>query len=269
MKTTVALLRKVRTTKNEWQYIVNGSVHNVSTAGAVVEQFIDVVEDMKKNYYVEGSRFVIISRSLINEIEVELDELYPELTFLKLKDVSAVNTFTTTFNQPSVKKRAASRTLFIASDASGGRSHSSATWAWATSGASASYNMGVCPLHDTNLAEFEGLLRAIIDNQYTACGILHIYSDSLNALEMFEKSVRGDMPLRKDIAGYFKPMVAEARRVMARKTVKTQWVRSHRSHRLNTVADFLSRHARKNNFHGVIKTEAWYEADAMMEMCRR
>lgn len=268
MNTVVALLRKVRTVRNEWQYIVNGNVHTVSTSGDVVEQFIDVVEHMKKDYYREGNRFVIISRSLISEIESELDELYPEITFLKLKDVSAVQAFTFTFSQPSVKKKAASRTLFISSDASGGRAHSSSTWAWATSGVAASYNMGVCTLHDINLAEFEGLLRAIIDNQYTAARAIHIYSDSLNALEMFRQSVVGDAPLRADIAKYFSSMVKEARKVMLRKKVTTEWVRGHRSHRLNTAADFLSRHARKNNSQGEIHTEAWMQADAMIEMLR-
>jgi len=265
--TQVVLLRKIRASREDWAFMVDRTRTVFTTGGGpMVEQFIDVMEEIMERYAANGERIVIISPSLVPSILREMDELYPSVKFMKLADSAQLNAFMRAFTADAPMKRGQGKTLFIGSDASGGHHKTISAWAWATSGPEATYSMGICEFRDINISEFEGILRAIIENQDADYERFHVYSDSQRAIDYFERGVVGDdvLPFTED--NYLAELIDSAREVMLRKNVRVEWVRGHRGHRLNTAADIISRHARKSAQSGKSIRMMQREADAMFSL---
>jgi ribonuclease HI len=268
--TKVVLLRKMRKSATDWAYLVgHESTVFTTNGGPIVEQFIDVVEDIKDNHVGPDEKLLIITRAFSHIIAVEAKELYPEVTFLKLSDAAQAAAFLKAFSAPAPAKRGQSRTLFIGSDASGGHEGTICAWAWCTNGKNANYSMGICEFRDINISEFEGILRAIIENQDTKFDRIHVYSDSKNAIDFYNRGVVGNEVLNITEGNYLADLVTEARQVINRRHVTVEWVRGHRSHRLNTAADVISRHARMSAQSGKNIRQMQEEADVMFSIFRR
>lgn len=263
--TKVVLLQKVRRDRTMWHYMVDRVKANYSFEGTITESFAAVIEEIKRLHAPKGEKLIIISQSLMNKVEPVM-LTFPEITFLKLSEANLISAFLSAFTVPSYKAKSTPRTLFCGSDASGGHHETLSAWAWATE---TGYSMGVCQFRDVNISEFEGILRAIVENRGTPSPRIHVYSDSQNAIEIFNNAViRGGTP--KFMAGtYLEALVAEVREILNGKIVTVEWVRGHRSHRLNGAADCLSRHARRSAQTGRSIKTMQLEADAMFAMFAR
>jgi ribonuclease HI len=267
--TRVVLLRKIRSSREDWAYIVDRTQYVSHTnGGPMPEQFIDVMEEIRAEHAANGEKLVVISPSLVASIEEEKDELYPDVKFMKLADSAQLAAFMKVFTNPTPNKRGQGKTLFIGSDASGGHHETISAWAWATSGNDANYSMGICEFRDINISEFEGILRAIIENQDADYEKLHVYSDSQRAIDYFERAIEKDESLTFTSDNYLAELVDEVREIVVQKSVRVEWVRGHRGHRLNTAADVISRHARKSAQSGKSIRTMQREADAMFELFR-
>lgn len=262
--TTMVLLRKIRRAKFQWEYVVNGQKFLFTSEGDLFEQFFNAVEDVKSQLD-DDVNLVIMSPSLITMVEEPIREIYPDILFVKLNDSTMTTAFERAFNVDVTMRRANARTLFIGADASGGHQATISAWAWATHGVDGSYGMGICEFRDNNMSEFEGILRAIIENKDAPYEHFHIYSDSKNAIGYFEESMKG---VNLDIIGdsYLADLVDEVRFIAQAKKVTIGWVRGHRQHRLNMAADVISRHARKSAQSGKNVKTMMLEADAMFAL---
>jgi len=262
---TVVLLQKVRTSKESWVYILGNRKHVVTTEGSMLEQFFEVVYHIKSRVDAE-EQLVIISPSLITMIDEPIRELFPEILFIKFDGSTLKSEFLRRFDADVDRNRSGSRTLFIGADASGGHEETLSAWAWVTGGEEGNYGMGICQFRNNNISEFEGILRAIVENRDTKYDRMHVYSDSKNAIEYFERSVNGGEALALIAGTYLVDLVEEVREIAAEKLVTLGWVRGHRTHRLNTAADCISRHARKSAQSGKNLRQVNLEADAMFTL---
>jgi ribonuclease HI len=265
MATKVVLLQKVRTSKTDWVYIIGNEKHLFVSSGTILEQFYAAVEDIQSKN-AEENELVIISPSLISMIEDDIREFFPEILFIKFDQSALSGVFLKRFNIESLRKTYSGRTLYVGSDASGGHHKSVAAWAWCSGGFGGSYGMGICGFRDNNIAEFEGILRAIVENRETHFDRIHIYSDSQRALEYFERVVENEGYLPFVAGSYLEDLIEEAREVLGEKIVTLEWVRGHRTHRLNTTADCISRHARMSAQTGKNLRTVNLEADAMFSL---
>jgi len=266
MTTKVVLLQKVRRNRAGWNYMADREKFSFQSEGTIVDQIIDVVIDIQKNVAPNGEKLFIISHSIISIVDAIAKDLFPEITFMKLSDANLIAAFANAFVVPSYKKSNDQKTLFIGSDASGGHHETISAWAWATE---SSYSMGVCEFRDVNISEFEGILRAIIENRENAATKFHVYSDSTCAIAYFTAAVLGDEELEFVKGTYFVDLISEVKEILSLKTVKVEWVRSHKTHRLNGAADCLSRHARRSAQGGKSLKTTVVEADAMFTMFSR
>jgi len=265
MATKVVLLQKVRTSKTSWVCIIGNQKYLIETEGTILEQFYTAVENIQARTS-ESDDLVIISPSLISMIEETIRELFPQILFIKF-DKSALGTvFLQRFKVETLRKTYSGRTLYVGSDASGGHHKTLSAWAWASGGKGGSYGMGICGFRDNNIAEFEGILRGIVENRESHFDRIHIYSDSQRALEFFERAVVNDGNIPFLHGSYFEELIAEAKEVMGEKVVTHEWVRGHRTHRLNTTADCISRHARMSAQTGKNLRTVNLEADAMFSL---
>ena len=266
MTTKVVLLQKVRRDRAGWFYMVDRTQYAFAGEGTILDQFVSVVEEIKTTVAPNGEKLIIVSHSLITMVEALIREKFPEITFVKLSEVNLINALIDAFNVPSYKKKVTPKTLYIGSDGSGGHHNTISAWALATS---TGYGMGVCAFRDINISEFEGILRSLIENRDTVHPRIQIYSDSKNAIEYFMRIVMNNDSLDTLKGTYFDGLIEEAREVVKSKHVRVEWVRGHRSHRLNTAADAISRHARRSAQSGKNIKNMQIEADAMFTMFAR
>jgi ribonuclease HI len=268
--TKIVLIQKVRGSVDSWAYLVDKKLTNLTATNPMIaEQFYDVLEHIKLHEVPAGEEFIVVSPSLISMIEVDIRALFPEVTFIKLGDANLSRAFHDAFAVPSYQKKAHKTTLFIGSDASGGHRGTVCAWAWVTAGAEANYSMGICEFRDINISEFEGMLRAVIENQETKHARIHVYSDSTSAVDLFNRAIKDGETLDVTRGNYLTDLIAEVRKVSMVKNISVGWVRGHRKHRLNQAADCISRHARLSVQGGKSIRQMQSEADAMFEMFRR
>lgn len=264
--TTVVMLQKNRRTQ-KWQYLADHTqgILDIRTS-YLLEEFSEAIDQLKLKFNAGENQLVFLTRSYGKSVDREIRELHPDILFVKLSDMAMISAFISAFQVNAYKKRTNGRTLYIGSDGSGGHNETISGWAWASQD---SYNMGICQVRDINISEFEGMLRAIIDNKDTPYARICLYSDSIVASQNYEKAIVNGETLSFVEGAYLEPLVTEVREIVKDRIVKLVWVKGHRTHRLNTAADILSRHIRKWAFSGKGFRTIQMEADALFKMFER
>lgn len=265
---SVVLLQKIRQTNASWVYVYNNQKYVVHSDGDIFNQFLDAMIDIQSNVE-EGTRLVVISPTFIKRIEATMRDLFPEVTFITFDGANMRSIFRRAFHDAMKPRTSVNRVLYIGADASGGHHDSLSAWAWCSSGVDGSYGMGVCMFKNNNYSEFEGILRGIVENRESPYARLHVYSDSKNAIDFFTQTVVDGEMMDSLKDTYLVELIEEAREVCAEKKVTIEWVRGHRSHRLNQTADYISRLARKGAQSGRNLRTIQIEADALFEMFNR
>ena len=263
------LMRRAAPNKFEWRYLVDNQQITCFAAGEIADQLLEVLDEIQIIHSAPNTKLVVVTQSMPFLIENDIREMFPEILFLKLSESNLREAFKDAFAVPSYQRKVNKGTLFIGADASGGHEGTISAWAWVTSGVHATYSSGVCEFNNMNISEFEGILRGLIANKHTDHSRIHIYSDSQVALEMWERTIVGTTDFSFLANSSIAPLITEAREVVRNRKVTVEWVRGHRSHRLNQAADCLSRHTRRAVQSGQSMKAVKNEADAMFSMFRR
>jgi len=260
MNGTVVLLAKARRTRATWNYVV-GSDHGTLTGKDedLLAQMAKIV-DMFVSLY-EGEQIAVVSPQLVTYVRRGLQEKFPEIPFIPLTS-DLYGLFDRAFNQPSQRRRDNTNTLYVCSDASGGHMGIPAAWAWCSSGVNSDYGIGFSGRVNTNVAELEGLMSAIIAHEAHPASRVHVYSDSSNAVDDVASLAKGIMPKSAILHG-LTDLGEQTAEVMARRKVSVEWVRGHRQHRLNSMADSMSRFARHQFTQGKTLDQFTQETDAL------
>jgi ribonuclease HI len=109
-------------------------------------------------------------------------------------------------------------------------------------------------------------MQAIISNSETTANRIHIYSDSANAVDMYNYDlVEGIIPREARKHGLV-GVAKEAIEVINDRSVTVEWVKGHRQHRLNMIADAISRNARKKFVAGHNADEFAHDIDVTYQM---
>lgn len=262
MSKTLVLLKKksIRgTSKSRWTFILDGMEFETICDGDLHNQLNDAVDAIKGISDAEDN-LLVASPLLLPDVTELIQELHPNVQFVRVCGPVLGDTFKRAYGMPNTR-RGSGKTLFICSDASSRSGFS--TWAWCVFAAPGSYDMGVCAMDDTNVAELEGVLRGLIANKGTDYENIHLYSDSKNAVEFFDTVIvnGGTLPLLA--AAELDDVIEEAREIVRGKTVTIEWVRGHRAHRMNQAADQISRVARQAVVRGEDIETIRPETDAM------
>lgn len=250
MSSQVILMQK---RGHEWHYLVNREYHVVpSVKGTLLEQFVNAVTYLRDTHDFYDQHIIVCSGMLVKQIVTPLTLAFPLVTFVPINDSGVQNVFHNVLDAASANRQRnpsrAGSTLYVCSDASSEPSVGLAGWAWVANVAGvADYNFGVTEQSSIVHAELEGILRAIVDNGKRKFTTIHVYCDSQRSVEWAE-AILGSKNLRDY---FFKTMnkrlialALAAREVAQHKRVRLEWVRGHKSQRLNVGADYLSREAR-------------------------
>jgi ribonuclease HI len=188
---------------------------------------------------------------------------------MPITEASVSSFFDRAFEQTVPRRRVNQNILYIGSDSSGGHTGVLAAWAWASDGVTGAYDFGNSGHVNVNVSEFEGIMNAIVANADSTASRIHIYSDSANAVDMFNYDlVEGIIPREARKHGLV-GITKEALAVIQNRTVTVEWVKGHRKHRLNMIADSLSRHARKKFMSGHAAEDFVRETDALYSVFNR
>lgn len=252
MSTTV-MLHKERA-NYAWSYIIDHKYYvAVTPRGSLLEQMVHVLTEIQDTFDLFGKEVTVVSTTLLRSVLYDLTLSFPSMRFVPVADSEVARVFRNVMNRAGEdkglvrRKTRNSNTLYICSDASKSASHNMCGWAWfSTVEGSSGYGFGVSEHRSTVSAELEGILHAIIDNSGVKQKNLHIYCDSQRSVEWAQALLSKRLTTTKigAASGRLLALVHEARKVVEVKNVTVEWVRGHRSHRLNVAADYLSREAR-------------------------
>lgn len=247
MADVVVLLYKERT-KAVWSYVHGNTRYSLDANGPLLEQLVHVITHIRDTHDLYDENVVICSTAFVKSIFYDLTLIFPMIKFIPVKDAEIARIFHKVMERSAVRSRGSMKgdTLFVCSDASKGGTGSLAGWAWFSSASDKkSYNFGVSEHHSIVDAEFEGILHAIVDNANTRHKTIRVYCDSMRSVEFAQAMLEGKLHTLKVMENKkilkLMDVVLEVAKV---KNVQIQWVKGHRSHRLNVGADFLSRQAR-------------------------
>lgn len=247
MDNIVVLLTKERGTR-EWSYLIDSTRYYVATDGNLLEQTVGVITALRETHNLYNANVSICSTYFVESIFYDLTLIFPTMKLIPIVDADIARIFKKVVARSTTAGTRTKQgdTLFVCSDASKGAKGNLCGWAWFSSAAGQkSYNFGVSEQHSIVEAEFEGILHAIIDNGNTSHNTIHVYCDSQRSVEFAQALLAGKLKSIKSATSKRIMALADAAvEVAVRKNVKVQWVRGHRSHRLNVGADYLSRQAR-------------------------
>lgn len=263
----VVFMRKMRSTRSTWAYM---SDHNKGTMtapdGDLTVQMGTVVEALIR---MSGENITVVSPQLNNETRDNMLVLFPTVHFMPITESSVNTFFERAFVQATPRRRVNQNILYIGADASGGHKDVPAAWAWASDGVTGDYDFGFSGDVNVNVSEFEGIMNAIVANADSSANRIHIYSDSANAVDMFNYDmVEGIIPREARKYGLV-GIAKEAMTVIKNRAVTVEWVKGHRQHRLNMIADSISRHARKRFMSGYVAEDFVRETDALYAVFNR
>lgn len=270
---SVVFIKKIRSTQSTWMYLTDlGNGTFTAPYGDLTLQIGCVVEHIVS---FAGFGFTVVSPQLSAATRQDLEELFPELHFMQLTEHSIMTFFDRAVNQTVSRRRANPNTLYLGSDASGGAESNDgsgyvpAAWCWCSDGVNGGYDFGFSGEVNVNVAEIEGVMQAVIANQDSEANRIHIYCDSSNAVDMFNYDiVEGIVPREARKYGLV-GLAEETIQVVRNRRVTVEWVRGHRQHRLNMIADSISRHARKKFSAGYQAEDFVRETDALYSIFNR
>lgn len=250
----------------DWYYLMNRE-HFIVPAikGTLLEQFVNAVTYIRDEHDFYDQHIIVCSSMLVKDIVPSLSLAFPLVTFVPVIDSGVLNVFqkvmTSAFEDRQRNPSRAGSTLYVCSDASYGAAAGLAGWAWVANVAGvADYNFGVSEQSSIVHAELEGILHAIVDNGKQKFSTIHVYCDSQRSVEWAEAIINGKRlreHLFKTMNKRIQVLAMNAREVAQNKRVRLEWVRGHKSQRLNVGADFLSREARiAASRHGRLKADS-------------
>jgi ribonuclease HI len=250
MSDTVIFLNKERE-GYKWSYVFAGTRFFVTAHGNLLAQAVSVITHIRDTHELHDKSVSICSTAFHRSIFYDLTITFPMLKLIPVSDSDLARLFRKVMersdsHQPRVKN---SSTLFICSDASKSVNNNLCGWAWFSSETGKkSYNFGVTEQRSIVAAEFEGILHAIIDNANSAYSTIHVYCDSQRSVEFAQEVLTGRVRSSSTLKALgnkrIKRLAAEVLEISKTKNLRIQWVKGHRSHRLNMGADYLSRAAR-------------------------
>lgn len=258
----VVFMRKTRSSRSDWTYMVNNeNGYFTAPDNCLTVQIGTVVEHLRDVLNAEA--FTVVSPQLSTNFRDELEILYPEVKFMVLNETNIISFFDRAMSQTQTRRRANMNTLYIGADASTkeivGTNRSYSAWAWASDGLNGSYDFGFSGEVNVNVSELEGIMQAIIANANTPANRIHIYSDSMNAVDMFNYDlVEGIVPREARKHGLV-GLAKETINIINERPITVEWVKGHRKHRLNQIADSMSRLARKRFVNGLNENEFSHE----------
>ena len=269
----VVFIKKVRKRgQQEWAYLSNNLKGTFSTPdthlsvqfGIVVERLVAIL----------GADVTVISPQLTAEVREDMEVLFPDTTFMSLQEPNILTFFERAYQQGENRRRPNPATLYIASDASGGHmnvdgsGHVPAAWAWCSDGQNGQYDFGYSGMVNVNVAEVEGIMHAVIAHRDVSSPV-HLYCDSVNAIEMLTFDIMEGIVPREARKHGLTELAEETIEAAKGMNLTAEWVRGHRKHRLNMIADSISRHARKKFSSGAKREQFIREVDAMYMMFNR
>lgn len=270
MAAQVIFMRKNRNSRSNWAYLVNNK-SGLFTApdGCLTVQIGTMIEHLQTVINTEDS-MTIVSPQLNANSRKELEVLFPEVRFMVINESSLSTFFDRVMTQPVARRRANQNTLYIGSDASAkatiDTNRTYAAWAWCSDGINGSYNYGYSGEVNVNVAELEGIMQAIISNAESPANRIHIYSDSANAVDMFNYDLLENIIPREARKHGMVGLAKETIEVIQDRLVTVEWVKGHRQHRLNMIADAISRNARKRFANGFMSDEFAHDMDVLYSM---
>lgn len=266
MAHNVALIRKLHRTRSTWAYLVNdnnGLFH--APDGCLTVQIGTVTEHLHEEIVGLNENLTIISPQLNRHTMGELNQLFPEVHYMTITESSIGQFFDKAIAQTSLRKKLNPNTLYIGADASamGFPEPIHAAWAWCSDGVNGSYNFGDSGAVNVNVAELEGIMQAIISNAEHSANRIHIYSDSANAVDMFNYDMADNIVPREARKHGMVGLAKDTIEIIHDRKVSVEWVKGHRQHRLNMIADSISRLARKKFALGMSAEDFVHETDVM------
>lgn len=234
----------------KWSYLIDMTHYSVYSTGNMLEQLVDVITVIRDTHDFHGSEITICSTAFMRALFEDLKLIFPHMNLIAITDNDLSKLFTKIMSNAATSTyRKRNRRLFVCSDASKSPSVDLCGWAWFSSDNSGAqnYNFGVGKENSTVTAEFEGILHAIIDNADKGYNTIHVYCDSMQSVECAQKailSLKRVMPLFAKTNKRLAKLIEEAYFVSLTTNIRIEWVRGHKSHRLNMGADYLSRRAR-------------------------
>lgn len=268
MTSQVVFMRKTRSSRSDWTYVVNNQTGNFTAPdvnltiqiGTVVEHLLNILE---------FEDFTVVSPQVSIHYRDELEILYPDVKFIALKGQPIIEFFdrAMAMAQTQNRRRPNQNILYIGADASAkenvatGQTHSA--WAWASGGVDGGYDYGYSGEVNVNVSELEGIMQAIIANADSPANRIHIYSDSANAVDMFNYDLIENIVPREARKHGMVGLAKQTIDIIQSRPVTVEWVKGHRQHRLNMIADSMSRIARKRFVNGASSDEFSHEINAL------
>jgi ribonuclease HI len=271
--TSVVFIRKMRNTRSDWAYLSDhGKGTMTAPDGDLTVQMGTVIEFLVRS---TGEDITVISPQMNAQTRDNMLVLFPKAHFMPITESSVNTFFDRAFEQTAPRRRVNQNILYIGSDASGGHlspdgvTNIPAAWAWCSDGVNGGYDFGDSGLVNVNVSEFEGIMNAVVANADSTARRIHIFSDSANAVDMFNYDlVEGIVPREARKYGLVS-MAKATMEVVNSRAVTVEWVKGHRAHRLNNIADSISRHARKRFTAGHVAEDFVRETDALYAVFNR
>jgi len=274
----IVFVRKLRNTRSTWEYISDQGKGTVEAPDdSLLIQMGTVIDAVVK---LNGENITVISPQMGADFLDNMVILFPNTLFLTVNESSIHALFDRAFTNDVRRRRVNQNILFAGCDASGGhtikkqgskviQSAVSAAWCWATDGPNGSYGFGNSGMVNVNVAEYEGIMNCIVANRDAEAARIHIYSDSANAVDMFNYDLTQGIIPREARKYGLESISREVMEIINDRKVTVQWVKGHRAHRLNMIADAISRHARKKYMSGFRDESFIQETDAMYAVFNR
>lgn len=270
MTSQVVFMRKTRNSRSSWVYLLNNKTGTFTAPdGCITVQIGTVLEHLIDTMTFDKA-VTIVSPQLNTLTRGELEELYPEVNFMVLNETTLFTFFDRAMTQSAIRRRANQNTLYIGADASSkillGTKRTFSAWAWASDGVNGSYDYGYSGEVNVNVSELEGIMQAIVSNAETTANRIHIYSDSMSAVDMFNYDLVENIIPREARKYGLVGLAKETMSVIQDRPVTVEWVKGHRRHRLNMLADSISRNARKKFMNGQIDDDFGKDMDIIYQM---
>lgn len=270
MAAQVVFAKKNRNSRSNWAYLVdNKSGLFTAPDAALTFQIGTMVEHLQTIINFEET-VTIVSPQLNLHSRNELKILFPDVNFMVINETSLATFFDRAMAQTNLRRRTNQNTLYIGADSSGkamlGTNRVNSAWAWCSEGINGSYDFGYSGEVNVNVSELEGIMQAIVSNAENPANRIHIYSDSMNAVDMFNYDLIENIVPREARKHGLVGLAKETMNVIKDRPVTVEWVRGHRQHRLNMIADSMSRVARKKFVRGFTADEFAHDIDVLYTM---
>lgn len=269
MNTSTVFIQKSKETY-KWVYLVDSVRHEIMSSGTMMEQLVDVITNIRDAHNLHDVKVTVFSTSFLRILHSDLVLTFPHMNLIPVVDPDLTRAFNKVMKKSMVVSKKKNRVLFVCSDASKSPKINVCGWAWYSSDTTGAtnYNFGVGYEHSTVTAEFEGIMHAIIDNADKDYTTIHVYCDSKFSVESAQFMMTKKKPIPSFAYGNKRllKLIDEAWEVGQRKNIRIEWVRGHKSHRLNLGADYLSRKARLASEQNMKLAKDDLEVAAVMSM---